>query len=118
MTGARLGGARADVSRCIDASLQCQASCEAGMARLVAQGQPLSSASVRVLRQCAELCELNVRALRKDSRLSRRTTSLCFELSSLVARTAWLDADDPGSYTLAKDALRLARSCHPLLFSF
>ncbi|AKF83412.1 hypothetical protein OWM54_29790 [Myxococcus sp. MISCRS1] len=118
MTGARLGGARADVSRCIDASLQCQASCEAGMARLLAQGQTLSSASVRALRQCAELCELNVRALRKESRLARHTTNLCFELSNQVARAAWLDADDASSYSLARDALRLARSCRPLLFSF
>lgn len=118
MTGTRLGGARGDLTRCIDASLQCQAACEAGMARLVARGQTLSSEAVRTLRQCAELCELNVRALRKESRLARRTASLCFELSNQVARAAWLDAEDPGSHALARDALRLARACRPLLFSF
>ncbi|AGC47865.1 hypothetical protein MYSTI_06592 [Myxococcus stipitatus DSM 14675] len=118
MTGARLGGARADVSRCIDASLQCQAACEASMARLLARGLGLSSASVRMLRQCAELCELNVRALRKESRLARRTASLCFELSNQVASEAWRDTEDPGSHALSRDALRLARSCHPLLFSY
>ncbi|WP_240359132.1 hypothetical protein [Pyxidicoccus trucidator] len=117
MLGARVDGARADVARCIAASLQCQASCEEGMARMVARGQPVSGEMVRLLRQCAELCELNVRALQKESRLGRRTTSLCFELGNRVARTAWLDAEDPDSYALARDALQLARACRPLLFA-
>lgn len=117
MLGARVGGARADVSRCIAASLQCQASCEEGMARMVARGQPVGGEAVRLLRQCAELCELNVRALQKESRLARRTASLCFELGNRVARTAWLDAEDPDSYALARDALQLARACRPLLFA-
>jgi hypothetical protein len=71
---------------------------------------------VRLLRQCAELCELNARALRKESKLARRTASICFELSNQVARSAWLDASD-SSVTLARDALGLARACKPLLFS-
>ncbi|WP_338863982.1 hypothetical protein [Myxococcus stipitatus] len=88
------------------------------MTRLLARGLGVSSASVRMLRQCAELCELNVRALRKESRLARRTASLCFELSNQVACEAWRDAGDPGAHDLSRDALRLARSCRPLLFSY
>ncbi|WIG92753.1 hypothetical protein KGD87_19140 [Myxococcus sp. SDU36] len=117
MLAARIGGAHADVSRCIAASLQCQVSCEEGMARRVARGEPLSGEVVRLLRQCAELCELNARALQKESRLARRTASLCFDLANLVARAAWLDAEDRASYTLARDALQLARACRPLLFA-
>ncbi|RYZ40535.1 MAG: hypothetical protein EOO71_15735 [Myxococcaceae bacterium] len=117
MLGARTGGARTEVSRCIAASLQCQTSCEAGMARLKAQGLPADADAVRLLRQCAELCELNVRALQKESRLSRRTASLCFELGSQVARAAWLEAEDPASNALARDALHLARACRPLVFA-
>lgn len=117
MLAASKSGTRSDVSRCIDASVQCQSSCEEGMARLVARGLPADADAVRLLRQCAELCELNVRALRKESRLSRRTASLCFELGNQVARAAWLDADDPASYALARDALQLARACRPLVFS-
>ncbi len=117
MLGARVDGAHADVSRCIAASLQCQASCEEAMARMVARGQPMGSAAVRLLRQCAELCDLNARALQKESQLARRTASLCFELGNRVARTAWLDGEAPDSYALARDALQLARACRPLLFA-
>ena len=118
MMGERTGVAKTDITQCISASLKCQASCEAGVARLVAAGHAADSDTVRLLRQCAELCELNVRALRKESRLARRTASLCFELGNRVARTAWLDGEDPDSYALARDALQLARACRPLLFSF
>ncbi|RKH35219.1 hypothetical protein D7X12_34245 [Corallococcus sicarius] len=117
MLGARTGGAHAEVSRCIAASLRCQSSCERGMARLTAQGLPADDEAFRLLRQCAELCELNVRALQKDSRLSRRTASLCFELGSQVARAAWLEAQDAASHELARDALHLARACRPLVFA-
>ncbi|RKH56094.1 hypothetical protein [Corallococcus llansteffanensis] len=117
MLGARTGGARTEVSRCIDASLRCQSSCEQGMARLRAQGLPADDEAFRLLRQCAELCELNVRALQKESRLSRRTASLCFELGSQVARAAWLEAQDAASHELARDALHLARACRPLVFA-
>lgn len=114
MMGASVGGA--DVGQCITASLRCQASCEAGMERLTLLGYAADSEPVRLLRQCAELCELNARALRKESKLARRTASICFELSNQVARSAWLDASD-SSVTLARDALGLARACKPLLFS-
>jgi hypothetical protein len=116
MSGVRLGGARADIHHCIAASLSCQAACEAAMEQLAARGIRADSEPMRLLRQCAELCELNARALKKDSRLARRTTSLCFELSNRVARATWLD----GSLTatlLARDARQLAQACHPLLFS-
>jgi hypothetical protein len=116
MTGVRAGMARPDITGCITASLRCQASCEAGMARLLAEGHPADSETVRLLRQCAELCELNARALQKDSRLARRTASICFELGSQVARTAWLDSN-AASAALARDALFLARACRLMLFA-
>lgn len=86
------------------------------MRQMVSRGMRADSEPVRLLRQCAELCELNVRALRKDSRLSRRTATLCFELSNQVARTTWLDGNE-SSHVLARDALQLARACRPLLFT-
>lgn len=116
MMGARTGVARSDISQCITASLKCQATCEAGVMRLVSQGHAADSDTVRLLRQCAELCELNARALQKDSNLARRTASICFELSSQVARVAWLDSNT-GSAALARDALILARACKLLLFA-
>jgi hypothetical protein len=116
MTGARAGLVRSDISQCITASLRCQAACEAGMARLVSEGHPADSDTVRLLRQCAELCELNARALQKDSRLARRTASICVELGSQVARTAWLDSN-AASAGLARDALFMARACRLLLFA-
>lgn len=116
MTGVRTGVASTDITQCIKASLRCQASCEAGMARLVSEGHPADSESVRLLRQCAELCELNARALQKDSVLARRTASICVELGSQVARTAWLDPNS-ASASLARDALFMARACRLLLFA-
>ena len=116
MLVARTSGVGADVTRCIAASVQCQASCEVGMARMVARGQPLSGDVVRLLRQCAELCELNARALQKDSRLARRTASICFELGSQVARVAVQEANDSNA-ALARDAMILARACKLLLFT-
>ena len=116
MTGARAGMARPDITGCITASLRCQASCEAGVARLLAEGHPADSDTVRLLRQCAELCELNARALQKDSRLARRTASICVELGSQVARTAWLDSNS-ASAALAREALFMARACRMLLFA-
>ncbi|WP_395851678.1 hypothetical protein [Cystobacter fuscus] len=116
MSGVRLGGATVDINQCIVASQSCQASCEAAMKQLVARGMRADSEPMRLLRQCAELCDLNVRALRKDSQLSRRTATLCFELSNQVARAAWLDGN-AASHVLARDALRLARACRPLLFT-
>jgi len=116
MTGARAGMARPDITGCITASLRCQASCEASMARLLEEGHPADSDIVRLLRQCAELCELNARALAKDSRLAKRTASICFELGSQVARTAWLDSN-ASSAGLARDALFMARACRLMLFA-
>ncbi len=116
MTGARAGMARPDITGCITASLRCQASCEAGVARLLAEGHPADSDTVRLLRQCAELCELNARALQKDSRLARRTASICFELGSQVARVAVQEASDMNA-ALARDAMILARACKLLLFT-
>jgi hypothetical protein len=86
------------------------------VARLVAEGYAADSDTVRLLRQCAELCELNARALQKDSRLARRTASICFELGSQVARAAVQDAND-SSATLARDAMMMARACKLLLFA-
>jgi len=116
MSGVRLGGATADIHCCIAASLSCQASCEAAMEQLTAKGLRADSEPVRLLRQCAELCELNARALQKDSRLARRTMTLCFELSNQVARAAWLDGN-VSTQALARDALQLAQACRPLLFT-
>jgi hypothetical protein len=116
MSGVRLGGATADIHHCIAASLNCQAACEAAMEQLANKGMRADSEPMRLLRQCAELCELNARALQKDSRLARRTATLCFELSNQVARAAWLDGNEDSS-TLARDALQLARACRPLLFT-
>jgi hypothetical protein len=116
MSGVRLGGATADIHHCIAASLNCQAACEAAMEQMAATGMRADSEPMRLLRQCAELCELNARALRKDSRLARRTATLCFELSNQVARATWLDGN-PASTTLAREALQLARACQPLVFT-
>ena len=116
MAGVRLGGVTTDIHECILASLSCQASCEAAMQRMAATGMRADSEPMRLLRQCAELCELNARALRKDSRLSRRTATLCFELSNQVARASWLDGN-VSTHGLARDALQLARACRPLLFT-
>jgi hypothetical protein len=116
MSGVRLGGATADIHHCIAASLSCKAACEAAMEHLAAMGMRADSEPMRLLRQCAELCDLNARALQKDSRLARRTATLCFELSNQVARATWLDGN-PASTTLARDAVRLARACRPLLFT-
>jgi hypothetical protein len=116
MSGVRLGGATADIHHCIAASLNCQAACEAAMEQLAALGMRADSEPMRLLRQCAELCELNARALQKDSRLARRTATLCFELSNQVARATWLDGN-PASTALAREAVQLARACRPLLFT-
>ena len=116
MSALRVGGVTTDVDHCIVASLSCQASCEAAMQRMAATGVRADSEAMRLLRQCAELCELNARALQKDSRLSRRTATLCFELSNQVARAVWLD-DNVSAQVLARDALQLARACRPLLFT-
>lgn len=116
MMGERTGVTRTDITQCISASLRCQAACEAGVARLVAQGHAADSDTVRLLRQCAELCELNARALQKDSRLARRTASICFELGSQVARVAVQEASDMNA-ALARDAMILARACKLLLFT-
>ena len=116
MMGERTGVTRSDITQCISASLKCQAACEAGVARLVAQGHAADSDTVRLLRQCAELCELNARALQKDSRLARRTASICFELGSQVARVAVQEASYMNA-ALARDAMILARSCKLLLFA-
>ncbi|MBJ6759582.1 hypothetical protein JGU66_02330 [Myxococcaceae bacterium JPH2] len=116
MLGARPCGTRAEVTRCIDASTQCQRACEQGVACLLRRGLRPDDTTVRLLRQCAELCELNVRALRKESRLVRHTASLCFELGNQVARATWLRPDDPAACALARDALQLARACQPLVF--
>lgn len=116
MSGVRVGGVTTDIHECIIASLSCQASCEAAMLRMAATGVRADSEPMRLLRQCAELCELNARALRKDSRLSRRTATLCFELGNQVARATWLDGNT-STHGLARDALHLARACRPLLFT-
>jgi hypothetical protein len=116
MMGERTGVAKTDITQCIQASLKCQAACEAGVARLVSQGHAADSDTVRLLRQCAELCELNARALQKDSRLARRTASICFELGSQVARAAVQESND-SSVALARDAMMMARACKLLLFT-
>ena len=118
MFGAGVGSSTkaGEVHQCIAASLSCQAACEEVMGQMSAQGVRADSEAMRLLRQCAELCELNARALQKDSRLSRRTATLCFELSNQVARATWLDGNQ-ASNTLAQNALNLARACRPLLFT-
>ncbi len=86
------------------------------MEQLTARGMRADSEPMRLLRQCAELCELNARALKKDSRLARRTASLCLELSNQVAHAPWLDGS-PTSTLLASEALQLAHRCHVLIFT-
>jgi hypothetical protein len=115
MMGERTGVTRTDITQCIDASLKCQATCEEGVLRLVSEGHAADSDTVRLLRQCAELCELHARALRKDGRLARRTASICFELGSQVAHVAVQDLAGT-SAALARDAMMMARACK-LLFS-
>jgi hypothetical protein len=63
-----------------------QAACEAALRQLRAQGLRADSESSSLLRQCVELCELHVQALRKQSPLVRRTSYLLQELSARLAR--------------------------------
>lgn len=116
MVAPALGGAAADVDRCIEESLECQAHCEAEMERLAELGWAADSNEVRLLRQCAELCALNARALLKESRLARRTVTIAFDLCNQVARAAWLESTRTTN-TLARSAIRAARACRPLLFA-
>ena len=102
-----------DVVRSIAASRECQAACEASVARLSSRGLPPTSEPVRLLRQCAELCALHALALQRGSRLARRTALLCGELCSRVARESWLDAGEAAS-ALARAAMQCARAARPL----
>jgi hypothetical protein len=102
-----------EVARSVAASRACQAACEASVLRLSAQGLAPSSAPVRLLRQCAELCALHVLALQRGSRLVRRTALLCSELCNQVARESWLSAGE-ASAALARAAVQAARAARPL----
>jgi hypothetical protein len=105
--------ARMEVTRSIAASRECQAACEASVARLGAAGLAPTSEPVRLLRQCAELCALHALALQRGSRLARRTALLCGELCSQVARASWLEPGEPAR-ELAQVALQAFRAARPL----
>ena len=113
MVGGRMLSSRQDVGRCIAACRQCQARCEEEMVHLAGAGLPQDADLVRLVRQCAELCALHVRALEKESALARRTAALTLDLCRQVARYAW-HAEHPAASMLALAAIQAARACRTL----
>jgi hypothetical protein len=63
----------------VDASERCAAACQAALALLPHRGPAGDSEPQRLLRQCAELCEVNALALRRGSPLARHTARRCVE---------------------------------------
>lgn len=74
-----------DLQRCIDACLQCLQDCERALGACLAQ--PQFAEAIRILQDCADICQLCIYLMLRNSNFHAKACQICAEVCLQCAET-------------------------------
>jgi hypothetical protein len=102
----------AEMKDCIERCQRCASVCLATVTHCLEKGGRHAEAEhVRLLLDCAGICETSAGFLSRGSDLHTRTCALCEEICAKCAASCDLMGDDPAMKACADECRRCAESC-------
>ena len=104
-----------EMRRCIDECLSCFRTCLETVTHCLEKGGRHAEAShIRLLLDCAEICETSAGFMLRTSDLHTRTCAVCVEICERCARECEAFGDDPVMRACAEACRRCAESCRKM----
>jgi hypothetical protein len=104
-----------DMQRCIDDCLACFRACTELVPHCLKKGGPHADAGhIRLLLDCAEICETSAGFMMRGSELHTRTCSVCAEICRRCADDCERLADDARMRRCVELCRRCAESCREM----
>jgi hypothetical protein len=104
-----------DMQRCIDDCLSCFRICTETITHCLGKGGRHAGAShIRLLRDCAEICETSARFMMHGSDLHTRTCAVCADVCERCAQDCERLAADDQMRRCAQTCRRCAESCREM----
>ncbi len=101
-----------DMQRCIDDCLACFRACTETIQHCLQKGgRHAEAAHIRLLQDCADVCELSAELMMRRSELHARTCAVCAEACQRCAEGCERLADDDHMRRCAQICRRCAESC-------
>jgi hypothetical protein len=116
-SGTQSGGGQvsAEMQRCIQECLDCHRACLETMTYCLQAGGALADgALVRVLLDCAEMCEVSAGFMLRGSDSHGRTCAACAEICARCAEACERQGDDAQLRACAEACRRCAESCRSM----
>lgn len=102
----------AEMQQCIQDCLNCHSICVATVAHCLQMGGPHAEAQhIRLLLDCAEICQTSANFMLRGSDLHGRTCGACAEVCARCAEDCARFGDDPQMQACADMCRRCAESC-------
>jgi hypothetical protein len=104
-----------EMRRCIDECLSCFRTClETVTHGLEKGGRHAEASHIRLLLDCAEICQTSAGFMLRTSDLHTRTCAVCAEICERCARECEAFGDDPVMRACAEACRRCAESCRQM----
>jgi hypothetical protein len=104
-----------EMRRCIDECLSCFRTCLETVTHCLEKGGRHAEAShIRLLLDCAEICQTSAGFMLRTSDLHTRTCAVCAEICERCARECEAFGDDPVMRACAEACRRCAESCRQM----
>ncbi|AGY57797.1 four-helix bundle copper-binding protein [Gloeobacter kilaueensis] len=119
MDGSQPAGSVQDqMWRCIDLCLSAHHMCLAtAMHRIELGGEAADLAQVRLLLDCAELCQTHANLMSRQSEFHVRVSPLCAEACNRAATACEMLKDDPQAQACAKACRLASESCEKMTYA-
>jgi hypothetical protein len=103
------------MEQCIDNCSDCHAVClETVTHCLERQGRHVESGHIRLLLDCAQICQTSADYMLRNSELHTRTCAICAEVCDQCARDCEKFGDDTEMKACAESCRRCAESCRQM----
>lgn len=104
-----------EMRRCIDECLSCFRTCLETVTHCLEQGgRHAEAAHIRLLLDCADICQTSGAFMLRSSDLHTRTCAVCAEICERCARDCEAFGDDPVMRACAEACRRCAESCRKM----
>lgn len=104
-----------DMRRCIDVCLECHRAClEMVLHCLQVGGAHADAPHIRLLMDCAEICQTSANFMLRDSELHGETCAACADVCERCARDCEQFGDDPMMRACVEICRRCAESCRKM----
>ena len=103
-----------EIRECIRECESCQGVCLETLNRCLGRGGPADPEQLRLLLDCAEICQTSANFMRRNSELHVETCRACAAVCERCAESCERDADDRALAACAAVCRRCAESCRKL----